>query len=146
MPGTYAHGFVLGWDGPQDGTASAPITFHAEPGATITGRNGKTADAINLEGASYVVVEGFTITNPSSNITRAGIRSVTNHNVVIRDNQIDGMGTWGIFTSFSDDILIQGNTASHSQRRSTASTSPTPASGRSSAGTRCSATMPAACT
>jgi parallel beta-helix repeat protein len=115
MPGTYASGFVLGWDGPQDGTASAPITFHAEPGATITGRNGKTADAIDLEGASYIVVEGFTITNPSSSITRAGIRSVTNHKVVIRDNHIDGMGTWGIFTAFSDDILIQGNTASHSQ-------------------------------
>src|SRR4051794_13505906 len=115
LPGAYAHGFVLGWDGPQDGTASAPITFHGEPGATITGRNGKTADGINLEGASYIVVEGFTITNPSSNITRAGVRSVTNHNVIVRDNQIDGMGTWGIFTSFSDDILIQGNTASHSQ-------------------------------
>ena len=59
----------------------------------------------------------FTITTPSSSITRAGIRSVTNHNVTIRDNHIDGMGTWGIFTSFSDDILIQGNTASHSKRR-----------------------------
>src|SRR3954471_23206083 len=70
LAGTYAHGFVLGWDGPQDGTASAPITFHAEPGATIAGRNNKTADAINLEGASYVVVEGFTIANPSSSIMR----------------------------------------------------------------------------
>src|SRR3954454_11507438 len=56
LPRTYAQGFVVGWDDPQNGTASAPITFHAEPGATITGRNNKTADAINLEGASYVIV------------------------------------------------------------------------------------------
>jgi parallel beta-helix repeat protein len=115
LAGTYSQGFVLGWDKPQNGTASAPITFHAEPGAVITGRNNKTADAIDLEGASYIIVEGFTITNPSSSITRAGIRSVTNHNVIIRDNSVDGMGTWGIFTVFSDDILIENNTASHSQ-------------------------------
>ena len=115
LAGTYGQGFVLGWDNPQNGTASAPITLHAEPGATITGRNNKTADAIDLEGASYIVVEGFTITNPSSAITRAGIRSVTNNHVIIRNNNVDGMGTWGIFTAFSDDILIEGNTASHSQ-------------------------------
>jgi parallel beta-helix repeat protein len=115
LAGTYNQGFVLGWDNPQNGTASAPITFHAEPGAIITGRNNKTADAIDLEGASYITVEGFTITNPSSSITRAGIRSVTNHNVIIRNNNVDGMGTWGIFTAFSDDTLIEGNTASHSQ-------------------------------
>jgi parallel beta-helix repeat protein len=115
LPGTYSQGFVLGWDNPQNGTASAPITFHAEPGAIIAGRNNKTADAIDLEGASYIIVEGFTITNPSSAITRAGIRSVTNNNVIIRNNNVDGMGTWGIFTAFSDDILIENNTASHSQ-------------------------------
>jgi len=115
LAGTYNQGFVLGWDNPQNGNPSAPITFHAEPGAIITGRNNKTADAIDLEGASYIVIEGFTITNPSSNITRAGIRSVTNNNVIIRNNNVDNMGTWGIFTAFSDDILIENNTASHSQ-------------------------------
>jgi parallel beta-helix repeat protein len=115
LAGTYSQGFVIGWDGPLDGTATSPITFHAEPGAVITGRNNKTADAIDLEGASYVIVEGFTITNPSSAITRAGIRSVTNNHVVIRNNNIDGMGTWGIFTAFSDDVLIEGNTASRSK-------------------------------
>jgi predicted XRE-type DNA-binding protein len=54
-PATERHGF-------------GAITFHAETGAVITGRN----------------------------------------------NNVDGMGTWGIFTAFSDDILIEGNTASHS--------------------------------
>src|SRR5205823_9726040 len=44
--GSYA-GFVLGWDYPQDGTPTAPITFRADPGATITSRNGKTPDGID---------------------------------------------------------------------------------------------------
>src|SRR5205085_435102 len=72
--GNYA-GFVLGWDYPQDGTPTAPITFRADPGAAITSRNGKTPDGIDLEGTSYVVVDGFTVTNDGS-IGRAGIRSV----------------------------------------------------------------------
>src|SRR6476619_7386432 len=31
--GTYAAGFVLGWDGPVAGTAANPIRFLADPGA-----------------------------------------------------------------------------------------------------------------
>src|SRR5690349_2892850 len=44
--GNYA-GFTLGWNGPQNGTAPAPIVFNAEPGATIVSRNAKTADGID---------------------------------------------------------------------------------------------------
>jgi parallel beta-helix repeat protein len=113
-PGNYA-GFTLGWNGPQNGTAAAPIVFNAQPGATIISRNSKTADGIDLEGASYVTIQGFTITNTGGTITRAGIRSVTNDHAVIRDNSVDGMGRWGIFTGFSDDVLIEDNIASHSQ-------------------------------
>jgi len=111
-PGTYA-GFVLGWDSPQNGTPSHPIVFLAEPGAVINHRNDKTADGINLEGASYIQIEGFTIENDGS-ITRAGIRSVANTNAVIRGNTVDGMGTWGIFTGFSENVLIEKNETSHS--------------------------------
>src|SRR5438477_524730 len=42
-------------------------------------------------------------------IRRAGIRSVRNKGVVIRGNKIDGMGTWGIFTSSSDGVRIENN-------------------------------------
>jgi hypothetical protein len=112
-PGRYV-GFVLGWDGPQNGTAAQPITFQGEPGAIIEARNLRTADGINLEGASYVVIEGFTISN-SGTITRAGIRSVTNQHVVIRNNQIDQAGRWGILTGFSDDVTIENNMTSRSQ-------------------------------
>ncbi|NOT22796.1 MAG: hypothetical protein HOP22_08720 [Nitrospiraceae bacterium] len=112
-PGRYV-GFVLGWDGPQNGTAANPITFQGEPGTIIDTRNLRTADGINLEGASYIVIDGFTISNDGT-ITRAGIRSVTNQHVVIRNNRIDQAGRWGILTGFSDDVTIENNITSRSQ-------------------------------
>ena len=112
-PGRYV-GFVLGWDGPQNGTAANPITFQGEPGAIVEARNLRTADGINLEGASYIVIDGFTISN-SGTIARAGIRSVTNQHVVIRNNQIDQAGRWGILTGFSNDVTIENNVTSRSQ-------------------------------
>jgi parallel beta-helix repeat protein len=112
--GNYA-GFALGYENPQTGTATKPIVFRALPGAAITSANPYTEDGIDLEGASYVTVQGFTITNDGS-ITRAGIRAVDDQHVTIRGNRVDGMGRWGIFTGFSDDVLIVGNVASHSQQ------------------------------
>jgi parallel beta helix pectate lyase-like protein/List-Bact-rpt repeat protein len=93
------------------GTATDPITFHGEPGAIVDTQNPTTQDGINLEGASYVIVEGFTVTG----VPRAGIRSVVNHHVIIRGNTGDLNGRWGILTGFSDDILIENNVMSRSQ-------------------------------
>lgn len=112
--GTYA-GFVIGWDGGQDGTADAPITFHGEAGANITDRNSKTPDGIDLEGTDYVVVEGFYIDNTLGGITRAGIRSVDNRGAVIRNNAADLCGQWGIFTGFAEDVTIENNVTSRAQ-------------------------------
>ena len=109
--GRYA-GFQLGWDFPQNGTATEPITFRADPGAIIESRNSKTADGINLEGASYVVIEGFTVDNAANDITRACIRTVQGRNVTVRDNDVSGCGTWGLFTSHSDYVRIEGNKTS----------------------------------
>ncbi|MFI5381191.1 MAG: right-handed parallel beta-helix repeat-containing protein [Tepidisphaerales bacterium] len=112
--GTYA-GFVMGWDFPQAGTAAAPITFHAEPGATITSGNIHTADGIDLEpGCDYVVIENFTVNNASGTITRAGIRVTGSDNVIVRNNTTDNNGTWGIFTSHANYVDIENNIASHS--------------------------------
>ena len=66
---------------------------------------GRTPDGINLEGADYVTIEGFTVVG----MPRAGIRSVLNHHVTIRNNVGDHNGRWGIFTGFSDDLLIENN-------------------------------------
>src|SRR4051794_11038510 len=84
--GEYA-GFVLGWDFEQSGTAAAPITFHAEAGAIINARNSKTHDDIDMEGSSYVTIEGFHIIDGDGLITRAGIRASDNSTgVVIKNN------------------------------------------------------------
>jgi parallel beta-helix repeat protein len=107
-------GFVLGWDAELNGNPGDPIVFMAQPGTTIVSNNSHTADGINLEGSSYIVIEGFTITNSGGLITRAGIRSVGNTGVVIRNNTIIGMGTWGIFSGFSENILIENNSCSQS--------------------------------
>ena len=56
--GDYA-GFQL----TTSGTAAAPIAFQADPGARVTARNPVTPDGVNLEGASYVTIQGFAVVN-----------------------------------------------------------------------------------
>jgi hypothetical protein len=107
--GNYA-GFVLR----RSGTAEAPIIFRADKGAVIENRNPETEDGINLEGASHVIVEGFTIDNANGTIARAGIRTVNNTHVVIRGNRVDRAGRWGFFSGFSADLLIEANTFTRS--------------------------------
>lgn len=103
LPGVYS-GFYLS----TGGSASQRIVFYAEPGVLINQPNGITDDGINLEGASYVTVEGFTVYG----VPRTGIRTVTNTDVIIRNNTCDSCGFWGILTGFSDNILIEGNICS----------------------------------
>ena len=76
----------------------------------MNSRNQRTADGINLEGASYVIIDGFNMINQP----RAGIRAVIDNHVTIRNNVMDNNATWGILTGFSDDVLIENNVASHS--------------------------------
>lgn len=104
-------GNYTGFDLRRDGTASARITFQAEPGVNITARNPITPDGINLEGADYVTIDGFNV----SNMPRTGIRSVVNQHVIIRNNVLDNNRNWGVLTGYSDDVLIENNVASRSQ-------------------------------
>lgn len=103
-PGTYA-GFEL----TKSGTATNRIVFHAEPGVTID-TPGPTGDDIDLEGASFITIEGFTTIHAD----RAGIRSVTNQGVIIQNNDADQNTMWGIFTAYSDYVIIQNNVTSRS--------------------------------
>ena len=81
-------------------------------------RSNKTPDGIDVEpgstGANYLTIQGFTITNTSGTITRAGIRMEQGTGAVIRNNNVNGMGTWGIFTSFAQNVLIENNVTSNS--------------------------------
>lgn len=104
-------GNYVGFHLTEDGTAANRIVFSAEAGVNITQRNATTPDGINLEGADYVTIDGFTV----NGMPRTGIRSVLNHHVILRNNHCDQNAKWGILTGFSDDILIEGNVTSRSQ-------------------------------
>ncbi len=111
LPGNYT-GFHL----TKSGTAANPIEFFAQPGVLINDRNAVTNDGINLENASYIVVDGFSVTG----MGRAGVRSVgadeddfADH-VTIRNVTATNNGDWGIFTGFVNDLLIENNKTSGS--------------------------------
>lgn len=119
LPGNYR-----GFDLRTSGTANARIIFRGQPGAVINQVNPVTNDGINVEQASYITIEGFTLNSPDST-TRAGIRVVGDgfdqanqfsQHVIVRDNVIRNWGTWGILTGFSHDLRIENNTASGSVR------------------------------
>lgn len=105
LAGTYS-----GFYQTSSGTAAQPIVFSAEANVIINTPNNTTNDGINLEGSDYVVIEGFKITG----VPRAGIRSVINTGVVIKNNIADQCGVWGILTGFSENILIENNECSRS--------------------------------
>ena len=104
-------GHYAGFDLRTDGTSLNPIEFRAEPGVVIDTPNPVTPNhGINLEGASWIIIQGFTVTG----MPRAGIRAVLNQHVTIRGNTADANTYWGIFSGFSDDLVIENNEASHS--------------------------------
>ena len=104
-------GHYAGFNLTTSGTAANPIVFSADPGVVVDSPNPvRTQDGINLEGASYIVIEGFTVVG----MPRTGVRSVTNSHVTIRRNVGDLNGRWGILTGFSDDLLIEDNEMSRS--------------------------------
>jgi hypothetical protein len=104
-------GHYAGFNLETSGTAANPILFSADPGVVVdTPGPVRTQDGINLEGASWIVIEGFTVVG----MPRTGIRSVTNDHVTIRHNVGDMNGRWGILTGFSDDLLIENNEMSRS--------------------------------
>jgi parallel beta-helix repeat protein len=105
LPGTY-----VGFYHTTSGTAAERIIFSAQPGVLINVPNDITDDGINLEGASYITIEGFTV----NDMPRTGIRTVENEYVIIKNNSMDHCGVWGILTGFSEHITIENNLCSNS--------------------------------
>jgi len=102
-----ADGTYAGCNITRSGAPGAPITFRATGSAarittpnTFTGRDG-----INIEGADWIVIDGF----DCSGLERAGIRAVLGDHLVIRRTTCADNGRWGIFTGFTDDLLLELN-------------------------------------
>jgi MYXO-CTERM domain-containing protein len=103
--GTYT-GFVVN----ARGTAAAPIAFVADGEVRIDGAATADRDAVHVEGASYVTIEGLTVTGAG----RAGISALDCDHITVRKNRVDQNTKWGVFSSFCDDLVVEDNEVSRS--------------------------------
>jgi parallel beta-helix repeat protein len=77
---------------------------------------------INVQRSSHVVIEGFEVrgmpereydeAKKALHTGGAGIRLEASRHVTVRGNRALENGRWGIFASFCDDVLVEGNVAS----------------------------------
>jgi len=101
-----ADGTYVGFDLRTTGTAVAPIVFIAfGDNALINAPNAVTTDGINVEDADYVEINGVRVVNQPRN----GIRLVFANNCIVRNTYCDNNFERGIFTGFTDDILLEYN-------------------------------------
>ncbi|MCJ8289930.1 MAG: right-handed parallel beta-helix repeat-containing protein [Crocinitomicaceae bacterium] len=107
--GTYA-GFDLR---NVNGTAANPIVFIGNGTNVLINQNGPLRDdGINIENADYVIIDGFIVNNMPGNGN--GIRLVLSNNCIVRNCFCDSNAERGIFTGFTDDILIEHNVCTNS--------------------------------
>ncbi len=102
-PGTYAESLTI----ELTGTVLSPIEFRANGGAVIIDGTVSTRDAVFVTYSSYVILDGWTV----QNAPRAGLRIDASDHVTVRNGTFANNGRWGVFTDFSDDLLIENNEA-----------------------------------
>lgn len=108
-PGDVVHvadGTYVGMNITRGGTAGAPVTFKAEgSNVVVNARNASTEDNINIESASYVIIDGFVVEDSP----RIGIRAVEATGIVIRNNRVARSDHTGILTGWTPGIQIYNN-------------------------------------
>ena len=101
-----ADGTYVGFDIRTSGTAANPIVFIANGNsAVINTHNPVTMDGINVEDADYIEINGVRVINQPRN----GIRLVFANHCIVRNTYCDNNFERGIFTGFTDDILLEYN-------------------------------------
>jgi hypothetical protein len=101
-----ADGNYVGFDMRTTGTAAQPIVFIAfGSNVVIDTHNPVTMDGINVENADYIEINGVRVINQPRN----GIRLVFADNCIVRNTYCDNNFERGIFTGFTDDILLEYN-------------------------------------
>ena len=95
------------------GTSENPIVYKTlGENAIIISSGPIRDDGINVENANYIIIDGFTVNDMLG--AGNGIRIVVANNCVIRNCYCDGNAERGIFTGFTDDILIEHNICNNS--------------------------------
>ena len=104
-----ADGSYLGFDVEDvHGASGQPITIKAQgPNAvvTVTTDRPDNRDTILVTFSSFVVVDGLT----AFGANRAAVRVDQSPDVTVRNGVFGDNTTWGIFTDFSDDLLLEDN-------------------------------------
>lgn len=103
-PGTYAETITIE---EKHGTSASPITFKANGAGVKIDGTASSRDAVFVTFSSYVVIDGWTVMDAP----RAGLRIDSSDHVTVRNGVFGDNGYWGIFTDFSDDLLIEYNEA-----------------------------------
>ena len=85
LAGTYAETV----NGPNSGTAGNPITFSAAPGVTVTGNGTATGNAFRMTTKSYIVIDGFTVTDTVD----YGIYASGSNHITISNNHVSSAGS-----------------------------------------------------
>jgi Right handed beta helix region len=94
-------------------TAEAPVLIQGESlDAIITG-SGSETDAVRVQDASYVTIDRLTMRQSG----RAGLAVRFSNHVRVTGCLFTDNNTWGIFTSFADDIHFEGNECRNSGRQ-----------------------------
>ncbi len=96
------------------GSAVSPVTIQAQGTnayvrATIDRPDNR--DNILITFCQYIVIDGLN----STNAPRAGMRIDNSPNITVRNGRFGSNTTWGIFTDFSDDTLLENNECYASQ-------------------------------
>lgn len=104
-----ADGSYLGFNiANKNGTAGAPITVKAlGTGAQVTPTTDRVdnRDTIFITFSSYLVIDGLS----SFNANRAAVRIDESPHTTVRNGVFGNNAVWGIFTDFSDDLLLEYN-------------------------------------
>jgi parallel beta-helix repeat protein len=115
VAGTYAETV----NGPNSGTAGNPITYSAAPGVTVTGNGTASGNAFRMSSKSYIVIDGFTITDTVD----YGIYAASSNHITISNNHVSSAGSpvsgstrMGIYFTNTDDSVITGNTSDHNSQ------------------------------
>jgi len=104
-------GNYIGFDIRANGTQNNPVVFKAiENNVIIDERNSTTPDGINIENASWIIIDGFEVKDQP----RAGIRAAVSEFITVKNNYCHNNQRWGIFTGFTDDLTVENNTCSYS--------------------------------
>jgi parallel beta-helix repeat protein len=103
MNGTYSAVDIT-----TSGTASAPITFEAAPGATPVINSSGSWNGIDIQ-ASYIVINGFTVVGDAANYTLAqALAGYSSGNANLDGNGIGVNSTAGV--AVPNHITIENNT------------------------------------